>query len=52
MNKVGVVETKEGSIDGSIKDKNDKVPIKKWFQIKRDGNEREIDLFVFQVLEK
>ena len=44
MNKVGVIETKEDGIDGSIKAKN--APTKKWFQIRRNGNEREINLFV------
>ena len=46
MNKVGAIETKEDSIDGSIKEKITKIPAQKWFQIKRNGNEREINLFV------
>ena len=46
MNEVGVMETKEDSIDGSIKAKSDNAPTKKWLQIKRHGNEREINLFV------
>ena len=39
MNKVGVMETKEDSIDGSIKAKSDNAPTKKWLQIKRHGKE-------------
>ena len=46
MNKVGAVETEKDSIDESIKDKSAKASTKQWLQIKRNGNEREINLFV------
>ena len=46
MNKSGVIETKEDEIDGSIKANSANASTKKWLQIRRNGNEREINLFV------